>query len=222
MQAHAVLVDGVEHRRVESARHGPAAEQRRLEPKPFLVSERDDVDRIIELPTPLVQPPKAGDGSITPKRAVVLPALRTVSRWEPRMSRRAPGRGPGKLPTTLPTAVHPRVHARLAHPPHDELRRPGVLRGQIAARELGGVFAALRELVEPLHDDGSEIHAFTLSLSRPGHSAACAPIRLATSQYVRFATQAAATTATNPIMPMNSGPPSVRNAMGMTRSRYAS
>ena len=43
-------------------------------------------------------------GSITPSAPSYFPAFRTVSRWEPRMSRRAPGRRPGKLPTTLPTA----------------------------------------------------------------------------------------------------------------------
>ena len=53
-------------------------------------------------------------------------------------------------------------------------------------------------------------------------SAGCAPIRFATSQYARFAANAEITRATNPTMPMNSGPPSVRNAMGTTRSRYAS
>lgn len=51
---------------------------------------------------------------------------------------------------------------------------------------------------------------------------ACAPMRLATNQYVRFAIHAAAIAAMNPIMPMNSGPPSVRNEMGTIRSRYAS
>ena len=51
---------------------------------------------------------------------------------------------------------------------------------------------------------------------------ACAPIRFATNQYVRLAIHAAATAATNPIMPMNSGPPSVRNETGTTRSRCAS
>ena len=50
----------------------------------------------------------------------------------------------------------------------------------------------------------------------------CAPMRFATNQYVRFAIHAAAIAAMNPIMPMNNGPPSVRNEMGTMRSRYAS
>ena len=43
-------------------------------------------------------------GSITPSAPSYFPALRTVSKWEPRMRRRRAGSRPGRLPTTLPAA----------------------------------------------------------------------------------------------------------------------
>ncbi len=65
--------------------------------------------------------------------------------------------------------------------------------------------------------------ASTRSGDGPAHSVpACAPMRFATNQYVRLAVHAAKTAAAKPIMPMNSGPPSVRNEMGTMRSRNAS
>ena len=66
--------------------------------------------------------------------------------------------------------------------------------------------------LRPVADDTGRHH------SAPG----CAPIRFATNQYVRLAIHAAPIAATNPIMPMNSGPPSVLNEIGTMRSRYAS
>ena len=71
------------------------------------------------------------------------------------------GPPPGKAADHVAHRVEPRAHARLAHPPHDELRRLGVLRGQVTARELGGVLAAFSEIVEPLHGCGSDIHTFS-------------------------------------------------------------
>ena len=78
------------------------------------------------------------------------------------MSRRAPGPPAGEVADHVADRIEPGAHARLAHSPHDELGCLGVLRGQVTACELGGVLAAFGELVEPLHDHGSEIHAFTL------------------------------------------------------------
>ncbi len=47
-QMHPVLVDGIEHRRVQSAGDRPAAEQRRLEPDPFLVADANVIFGQIE------------------------------------------------------------------------------------------------------------------------------------------------------------------------------
>ena len=154
-----VVVDGVERRRVEIARNRPTAEQRRLEPDSFLVAECNDVDGIVEPFPPRVQGPKAGDGQHHPERAVVPPGVshRVEMGAEDEPARAGPA--PGEVADHVAHRVDPRAHARLAHPPHDDLGRLRVLRGQITARELGRVLAALRELVEPLHDDGSEIHA---------------------------------------------------------------
>ena len=161
VKVHAVLVDGGKRRRVEIAGDGLAADQRCLEPKPFLVSERDHVDGIVVLLAALVQRPKAGDGQHHPERPVVLP--RVSNRIEMGAEDEPARAGPpaGEAADHVAHRVEPRGQARFAHPPHDQFGRPCVLRGQVSARELGGVFAAFRELVEPLHDYGSEIHTFS-------------------------------------------------------------
>ena len=45
VKAYPVLVDGGQHGRVETTGHGLAADERRLEPQSFLISECDHIDR---------------------------------------------------------------------------------------------------------------------------------------------------------------------------------
>ena len=146
-EPHPVVVHGGEKTVVEGPRDGPAADEGGLEPETLLVSERDDVDRIVEPLPALVQRLEAGDGQHDAERAVVLPGvshrIEMGTEDEP-----AHARPPaGEAADHVAHRVEPCAHARLAHPPHDDLGRLGVLRGEVAARELDRVLAALRKLV---------------------------------------------------------------------------
>ena len=129
-------------------------------------------------------------------------------------------------------SAHGRAHLAGAGEAHriEHLQQTGE-RSRMAVVRRGGEKEAVLELRRYQTQHPTQLAVFaegrrvlcTSRIVALRHSlVACAPMRLATNQYVRFAIHAAAIAAMNPIMPMNSGPPSVRNEMGTMRSRYAS
>src|SRR6185312_6707740 len=155
-QRRSLGIAAVEQRRIEATRQRATSDHRKAEAHAFLVTERDDLDRVWQLDATRGEVAGGGDCAQDAEDAVVAAGIDDAV--EVRAGDDARRIGPCACASADDVAERVDLdgEAGVAHPAGDQRRRTAVLSGEITSREDARILADRGERVALLEDAGAE------------------------------------------------------------------